>query len=404
MESTLHPDSRSEGGMALVVALLFTIIVLGITLSGAVSMQSHRTQIRTNFVSHAQAVQFARSGLKEALGWMRKQTAQPVTSFDPVLDPAADPPILDTIDPEIGIAREFKITGSIWGRYEVFKDWPSDPDPARLVWREGLKCRDVSAQRGSSAAGSVWLLRSIGYVFRRVDPGTPFNQLPNQVLAQGVLEVEARRLSLQPPGQAALCSSRGDSVRILTKGRVLGGSAGAGIYYPTSTGAPTVGGAGASVTGVPPMSASSTYDDGIEAVFGASLEDLEAMADRVVTSPSEFPSPVPTGSLVICKAPMTFTASASLRGTGAVLFLGDATLEPGSYSAFSGLLYVQGNLEIHEPAEIQGAIVVRGTTTITGSADYSTISFDDGILNALRLELGSYRFSGAFGQPLSQDL
>ena len=39
--------------------------------------------------AHGQSVQFAKSGLIEALGWLRKQTSQPVTAFEPVLLPSA---------------------------------------------------------------------------------------------------------------------------------------------------------------------------------------------------------------------------------------------------------------------------------------------------------------------------
>jgi hypothetical protein len=39
---------------------------------------------------------------------------------------------------------------------------------------------------------------------------------------------------------------------------------------------------------------------------------------------------------------------------------------PGQLLGFSGLLYVQGNLTVREPCEIQGAVVVTGTVTIQG--------------------------------------
>lgn len=389
--------------MALVLGVLFSIVVMGITVAGAMIMKSHQAKTRTNFVSHGQAMQFARSGLTEAVGWLRKQTAQPVIDFEPVLDTTASPPVLETSDPDIGIVREFKITGAVWGRYEVWKDWATDPDPTRQPWRDTMRSMDISAQRGGLSPGTVWNIRSIGYVFRRVDPSVPFNELPNQVIGQDILEVEARRLSLQPPGQAALCSRRGNQVTVGTKGRVVGGNSGAGIYYPTGTGSPSVSGTGASVTGLPAMSANAGYSDSIESVFGVSLDDLQAMADRVVNDALDFPDPVPIKSLIVCKVPMTFSAAHPLSGTGVIVFLGNVTLQAGSYSAFSGLIYVQGNLSVREPAEIQGAVVVTGTTSLIGSADFTTITYDDGILNSLRQELGSYRLASAVARPLARD-
>jgi hypothetical protein len=177
-------------------------------------------------------VQFSRSGLIEALGWLRKQTAQPVATFAPQLDTSVTPPLLDTIDEDVGIAREFEITNSIWGRYEVWKPWDADPVAERLAWRQQFQCEDVSGMRGDLSAGSIWKLRSVGYVYRRVDPTVPFNQAPNQVLGQDLTEVEVRRLALQPPGQAALCARSGSGVQVLTRGKVVGGSLGCGCLLP----------------------------------------------------------------------------------------------------------------------------------------------------------------------------
>ena len=95
-----------QSGAAIIVALWFTVIVAGIVLTGSLSLESHRRHTRNSFVAKAQAVQIARSGLTEALSWMRRQTSQPVMVFAPQLDPSATPPILDTIDPDIGLVRE----------------------------------------------------------------------------------------------------------------------------------------------------------------------------------------------------------------------------------------------------------------------------------------------------------
>jgi len=399
----LPMDRRGERGVALILALLFTIIVVGITVTGSLILRSHQTTTKVSFVTHGQSVQFAKSGLIEALGWLRKQTAQPVTDFEPALDNGANPPILDTIDPAIGIVREFEITESIWGRYEVWKEWDTDPDPTRLAWRQQMECGDISDLRGNLSPGSVWRIRSLGYVFRRVDENAAFNQAPNQVIGQDMAEVEARRLALQPPGQSALCARSGSSVNVLTRGRVLGGTVASGLYYLNGTGSPTTSGTGATLTGTPNSSAATTYDDSFEAVFGVSLDELDAMADYVVSAAIDFPNPVPIDTVVVAHTPMTFTAASPLKGTGVVVCIGNTTIGQGSYSSFSGLLYVQGNLTMREPCEIQGAVVVTGTVRIEGNLDYATIQYDDAILQHLRQELGTYRLSSAVSRPLAQD-
>lgn len=401
---TLPADDRcGERGVALILAILFTIIVVGITVTGALILRTHQQKTKINFVSHGQSVQFAKSGLIEALGWCRKQTSQPVTAFAPVLDTVSTPPVLETIDPDIGLVREFQITNSIWGRYEVWKEWAGDPVTSRQAWRQQMQCQDVSAMRGNLSPGSIWRIRSIGYVFRVVDPGVAFNVAPNQVIGQEMAEVEARRLALQPPGQAALCARTGGGVTVQTRGRVLGGSAAAGIYYLNATGTPSISGTLSSVTGTPGQSAATSYDDGFEAVFGVSQSELMAMADYVVSTAADFPSPVPVDTLVMSTTGMTFTAAQPLRGTGVVAIIGDTTIGQGSYSAFSGLLYVQGDLTIREPSEIQGAVVVTGAVNVQGASDYATITYDDAILGHLRQELGTYRLSGAMSRPLAQD-
>lgn len=397
-------DRTGERGVALVLAVIFTIIVLGITVAGAMVLQSHRTMTKTSFVMHGQALGFAKSGLIEALGWLRKQTSQPVTALEPVLDTTVTPPILETIEPDVGIVREFEITESIWGRYEVWKKWDSDPDSSRLAWRQKMQCEDLSAVRASLTPGSIWRIRSLGYVFRRVDPNAAFNEAPNQVIGTEMAEVECRRLALQPPGQAALCSRYGSGVTIGTRGKVRGGSVAAGLYYESGTGSPSVSGSGSELSGSPGSSANSPYNDSFDTVFGVSPEELQAMADNAVSNPLDFPSPVPANTLVVCTTDITWDSSMPLTGTGIVVVLGDATISAGSYSNFSGMLYVQGDLVMRQPSEIRGAVVVTGSVTVQGgSGDYAAIIFDDGVLNSLRQELGTYRLSSTISRPMAHD-
>src|SRR5690606_18676464 len=149
-------------GIAFVLGFFFAIIVAGLVATGTLVLSSTRTRTEVNFRLHGQAAQFARAGLTEALGWFRRQTTQPVTVFAPVLDTTVTPPVLDTMDPDVGIVREFEIAGVIWGRYEVWKAWAGDPDPERLAWRQQVQVEDISAERGIAGAGNVWRVRSVG--------------------------------------------------------------------------------------------------------------------------------------------------------------------------------------------------------------------------------------------------
>ena len=146
------------------MALMFTTVVVGVVVTGTLTLKSQITTNRTLFITNYQAVMAARSGLTEALSWLRRQTSQPVTQFAPILAEGAIPPVLDTEDPGIGLVRDFQISGSLWARYEVWKEWASDPNPDRLAWRQQFQCEDISEPKAGRDPGAAWRLR------RRLEP------------------------------------------------------------------------------------------------------------------------------------------------------------------------------------------------------------------------------------------
>jgi hypothetical protein len=383
-----------ERGIALILALLFTMVVSGLTLTGTLLLRSHIQKNRTTFATKSQALQVARSGLAEGLSWLRRQTSQPVLTFAPQLNPTAPTPILDTIDPDIGLVREFKITGKTWARYELWKEWAADPDPVRAAWRAQYTCEDVSEPRSQATAGSVWRLRSIGYIYNKLDDTKPFNVAPNGVVASQVAVNEVRRMVVTLPGVAAVNVADGNSCHINTNGRIVGGTA-TGIYYGGSpTPGPTTGPASAArVTGMPPMASAMEYDDSYEAIFGSTYSDLVAMATLVITNEADIPNPLPEAGLIIIDIGTTlqFDSSNPLVGTALVIVKGSTTLLPGNNSNFSGLLYVEGNLTVRAPCEINGSVICTGNMSVQGASDYATITFDDGVLNELMNRLGNYR-------------
>jgi len=383
---------NGERGLALVMALLFTLIVSGITITGTMMLKTHIQKNRTAWASKSQALQVARSGLAEAVSWMRRQTSQPVLALEPQLDAAATPPVLDTLDETIGLVREFKITGKVYARYEVWKRWDADPDAERRAWRQQFQCEDVSAQRAGASAGTVWRVRSIGYIYNRVDAAVPFNQEPNSVIASQVAVNECRRLVLRLPGSAAVNTGNGTGCLINTYGRVIGGTA-AGIYYPAGSGTPTTGALSLNrVTGTPRLATAVDYDDGYEAVFGMNYEQIKSIATMVVTSTAGIPSPMPTGGLVIIEtgSAVTFDATKPLTGNAVVIVRGNCTLSVNSNSNFSGLLYVNGNFTMRQPPLIRGSLICTGNMTVQGSTDYATIQYDGNVISQLMSSISNY--------------
>lgn len=389
----------AERGVALIMALLFTIIVAGLTMSGTLLLRSHIQKNRTSFASKSQALQVARSGLADGLSWLRRQTSQPVITFSPVLDTVATPQILDTIEPDIGLVREFKITGKTWARYEVWKPWAGDPNPTRLAWRQQYQCEDVSASRAQSSPGTVWRLRSVGYIYERVDPGVPFNQAPNRVLSSHVAVNEVRRMVISLPATAAVNVQQGSTCVINANGRIVGGASQAGLVYAgTGPSAASL----ARVSGTPQsgVAVGSPYRGTYEDVFGVTLDALKSSATLVVTNTADIPNPMPEMGLVVIDAgAVTFTAAKPLVGTGIVVVRGNVTISPGSNSNFSGLLYVDGDLTMRSPCEINGSVLCLGSMLMQGAADYATINYDGDILSTLMTQLGNYRQSSTTWLP-----
>jgi hypothetical protein len=62
-------------------------------------------------------------------------------------------------------------------------------------------------------------------------------------------------------------------------------------------------------------------------------------------------------------------------------------------------LYVDGNLTIRAPSEINGSIVCTGNITIQGVSDYATVNYDEGALSALLDMFGNYRVANALLLP-----
>ena len=146
------------------------------------------------------------------------------------------------------------------------------------------------------------------------------------------------------------------------------------------------------VTGTPRLSAGLIYDDSYEAVFGLTFTELSSMADQVVTSAENFPSPLPDNSVIVADmASIEFDASKPLQGSGLVIIRGNVTLSPGNNSLFSGLLYVEGNLTIRGPSEINGSVLCTGNVVVEGQPDFATINYDDDAINAIMAVFGNYR-------------
>ena len=116
--SVALPRSSEEGSI-LVWALLFSIITSAMIISHSTYMAANRREMHVRYENVSLADSFARSGLVDSLAWFQRQPTQPVQTFTPQLTPEGDPPLFDTLDPTIGLVREFEVRGNLWARYEA---------------------------------------------------------------------------------------------------------------------------------------------------------------------------------------------------------------------------------------------------------------------------------------------
>jgi len=390
----MTPRSKTESGFAVLVVLFLVTFVVGLVVSSAQMFAARKTHQDTTMNHGGYALQFAQAGITEATNWFRRQSSQPVLEFAPILDVNSDPKILDTMEPEIGLVREFAVTGNLWGRYEVWKPTNLGDSAEQADLRQALGVKDISRAAGEDSDGVIWTLRCRGVVYRRMDSSKAPNESPNSIVAMETVEAEIRRtLSINLPGKAALSVARGDAATLGSRIRIRGGEAGTGVVFPAGTGTPN---SSADITGVQAMASIPSDRTELRSVVGVTLEELKQVADYIVTDVSELPDHVTENSVVVLENPgvIAISPTNALRGRFMLVCTGSIAVSAGSMTNFSGLMFIEGALTIQDgPCWIRGATIVRGTVDLQGTNDFSTIALDSTVLDEMR-KLFSYRVSG----------
>lgn len=367
---------RTERGAGLMLAIFLMATVFTMITTGLILVQISKRSVSEQLTYHGQAMNAAQSGLVDSLAWFRRQTAQPVTSFAPLQDLSATPPVNETDDATVGLVREYEVSGlgSVWGRYEV----------------RASEVVDLSFARGSDTYGTVWSLVSHGVIYVRRDETKAFDEFPNRILARAKATTEIKRLALVPPGNAALMSTEGANITTQANTRVFGGTDIGIGYGPTPSTVPTLDG---NVDGSPDESQISPFNSGIPDVFGVSQQELIGMADIVATSVTDLPTTLPAMSLIVISGNANFTTANPLRGSGILVVFGDMSIAADSFSNFNGFIYVTGDYTQRSPSQVSGSILAIGDASIQGTSDFSEVSYDSGILTQLRRQLGQYRWT-----------
>ncbi len=415
LSTSCPPTGRqSERGVVLIWALASTLMIAGLIIAGTAEERAVNTMTRAEFSADGQAREIASAGLVDAFAWLRRQSAQPVATFAPALNPLASVPVNDTEDPGIGLVRTFEISPGLWGRYVVQHGVPAEPfvdadgnghydagetytdQDGNNQWTPGRGTRDISSERGMPGSGAVWYLESEGIVYNRPSANIPLGTAPNSVVGRTRLATEVRRMTINPPAAAAVCVGDADGVDFGQRSRVRA-EGGTAIAYPQGSGSAST--TDSEITGA--LSGIPDYDGAVENVFGMSWSELRSMADVSTDDPENgLPSKVADYSLVVIKGDVTFDSARPLKGLGVVIVQGDCTIEASSNSFFNGLLYVEGDLTVRAPAILSGQIIVNGGCDVRGtSGDFVEIEFDSGIVTLLLTRMGQYRYSKATFNP-----
>ncbi len=381
--------------------MLFVIITTSMVVSHTAFMAARRGERDARFNRASLAETFARSGLQDAIGWFRSRSSQPISAFDPTLDPTATPPRIETIDPTIGLVREFEIRGDLWGRYEI----------------RHTEVSDISSQRGDLAPGSAWEIGVRSYIFRRRDPAAPFDAEPNLQVGSTSVTSELRWLHVNPPAPAALCVDSPADVRIGAQAEI-DGSGGAAIAYldPAVTMSldTTSLDAEATVTGSPAELATTVYDANSGAVFGMRLDELRAYSDALFDEGGpdanawalvkwlEEDETRRSGKLVYVAGGLTLIGTIALED---VLLVVDGPLYDhlGHQTVIDGVLYVTGETKSGEGIlKVNGVMISRGFVKLGDYRDVADIvlRYDAAAIERVRASVGRYRQRRAGGASL----
>lgn len=403
-----------EGGTAILWALIFVTITAGLIVSQTAYTAARRNTRDARYNRAAMAETFARSGMQDAVGWFHGRAEQPITEFKPVYEPHAIPPRIETIDPAIGLVREFAINGNLWGRYEVRRE----------------EARDVSAQRGISVPGSVWELGVRAFIYRKRSEQAHFDQAPNQLVGTKAITSELRWLNICAPAPAALCADQPGKVTLGAKAVVDGTTSIAIAYRDPATllPAPTLLTAtidsAAVLSGSLLQLSSPSYDATPERVFGMRLDELRSYSDVTLetdvgasgwdwarllawlrsiltrsgtgtsadTTSGTDSTPRIDGRLIVTK---------SMRLDGKLQLVNSLLVVDGNLTAtaladvqIEGMVYVSGDANLSAgKIDIKGLLVVRGEAKL-GAGFLSTgtmLRYDAARIDQVRRTVGRYR-------------
>lgn len=359
-----------KGGFILVFVVLLILLLSVFIAVGMAIVLNLQKSLKVSFDVNLKASEVANAGIEDAISWFKRQLIQPVQEFSPTGD--------DTEDPNIGLVREYLISGNVYGRYEVPKSEVEDVSIKRNRYRKILD----EENKDESSAGSIWKIVSYGYVFQKIDPNKRFNESPNKILARSKLSTEIRRIGVNLPIEAAILAEK--NVQIGNGGRVRGGIATNGKVSNSQ----------GDIQGNIMENQRMPLDP--LSIFGLSLDELSNLADISVSSVSQLPQKLPSSALIYIDGNAQFGHTRPLNGGGILIVNGNLNIQAGSNSNFTGIIYVAGNsssnYEQRAPSIVSGCLVVTGSVVnIQGTGEISEVVFEKNVIDMIKRRVGLYR-------------
>lgn len=387
-----------KNGSVLIIALLMSmVIVFLISVGGILILTSQKETLKYQHIL-TQADNVARAGLMDATSWFKRQETQPVRSGNPpttytypdgAFDPKynSNPLISDTIDESIGIVREYQLSedGSTWARYEIYrqKDPLANPYDPHAV-------HDITEQRMDgryNGEGLVWYIESTGYIFRRHNPSVAFDESPNKVVAKVRASTELMVVTLKLPAQAGVMSygsgaPNAEKIVINNNGWVVSEGDIPAIAWYEGKHKPKIHQDGV----VTEPKFGSCDDPTVTSIFGLSKDELQLVADVVVTNTSYLPAELPDMVFVYIKGDAYFNNAKPLKGSGVLFVDGNLYIEAYSESVFNGFVYVTGEAVVDEQSLISGSLVAyeRFELSNNDSVNVAKVEHNSVVLNNVR--------------------
>ncbi len=408
--------SRQKGSALVLVAMMAVLILMFGVLSTTSAINAQQDTVKT-FRRNVQAVNVAKAGIQDTIGWFKRQDLQPVSQRNPHDPPYACPDLAfnpkydpddaaksDTDDPNIGIVRDSFIGGTggnLFGRYIVRKRQScSDSNPQAV--------RDITVSRGKNTSdandssyrgeGISWYIESEGVIYQRNDPDKEPDEAPNRILDRSRVGIEINRVSITTPVQAPVmvwgsgtASNLGGTCDLLGD---LNSQYARAYKSANPTGTPRISPI------IPQDKFALASNQGLtpEDIFAVSETELFAMSDKTYASINEIEREGITNnrkiplSIAVINSGINFTTTntTSFTGSGVLYVNGDLSIQDGIPFSYTGLVYVKGTLTLGAGTSIAGAIVAnRVVCNPSGGRAY--IEYSSSVLNLMRRTLGLYR-------------